>query len=67
MVNGNLSMLKPVALVVCLLLSGCAVPRHHQAKNLNAPPECISHDSEIDCTWNDVPDNPQAQAAAEAQ
>jgi len=60
-------MLRPVTLVVCLLLVGCAGPRHSQAKNLNAPPECASHDSEIDCTWSDVPDSPQAQAAAEAQ
>lgn len=58
-------MLKPFALLVCLLLSGCAVP-HHQTKTGNAPPECASHDSEIDCTWNDVPDNAQSQADTDA-
>ncbi|WP_158673943.1 hypothetical protein [Candidatus Pantoea deserta] len=51
-------MLKPCVLLIALLLSGCAVTPHHQVKNPDAPPECRSHDSEIDCIWNDVPDSP---------
>lgn len=47
-------MLKSVALLLCLLASGCAVSHPHQTKNVDAPPECSSHDDEIDCTWNDV-------------
>jgi len=54
-------MLKSVALLFCLLLSGCAVPHHPQAKNSNPPPECASHGDEIDCTWREVPDSPADQ------
>lgn len=53
-------MLKPVALLLCLLASGCAVSHSHQAKNVDAPPACSSHDDEIDCTWNDVHEVPQS-------
>lgn len=56
-VTGDFPMLKPFAMLFCLLLSGCAVPHHSQAKNLNAPPECASHGDEIDCTWSEVPVN----------
>lgn len=59
-------MLKPAALFACLLLVSCAATPDRQAKNRDALPECVSHDSEIDCTWSDVPDDPSSDAAQDA-
>lgn len=59
-------MLKPAAFFACLLLVSCAAAPDRQARNRDALPECVSHDSEIDCAWDDVPDAPAPEAAPNA-
>lgn len=48
-------MLRPWMLTLSLLTAGCA-PLPHQTHTQQAPPECLSHADEIDCTWRDVRD-----------